>query len=106
MFSSTLDVLTCSSCAHVSRTASTFLNFSLDMPDSDATTHCELTDLIRTHLQPEVLDAENMWQCSGCGDKVRASKGQEYLQLPGMMMLHLKRFRYDPVGYFLLVFPS
>lgn len=94
-----LDVLSCSACAHVSRTPSSFLNFSLDMPDSsDTGAHCALTDLIRTHLQPEVLDVENMWQCSGCGNKVRASKAQEYVQLPGLMMLHLKRFRYDPVG--------
>lgn len=97
-------MLTCSSCAHTSRNASSFLNFSLDMPDIEANRapesapYCVLNDLIRTHLTPEVLDEENKWQCSGCGEKVRATKAQEYQNLPQLMMLHLKRFRFDPVS--------
>jgi ubiquitin C-terminal hydrolase len=38
-----------------------------------------------------------MWLCSGCQNKVRATKEQQYSQLPQAVMIHLKRFRYDPV---------
>jgi ubiquitin C-terminal hydrolase len=60
-------------------------------------THCQLRDLLHKHLQPETLDADNMWLCSGCQNKVCATKAQAYSQLPRAMMMHLKRFRYDPV---------
>ena len=59
---------------------------------------CVLNELIRTHLQPEILDEENKWTCGGCGAKVRANKTQEYVQLPKLLMMHLKRFRYDAVS--------
>lgn len=59
-----------------------------------------LKELFATHLKPEVLDEENKWQCSGCQEKVRATKAQEYSSLPQLMMVHLKRFRYDPVSLF------
>jgi ubiquitin C-terminal hydrolase len=61
-------------------------------------TACQLQSLLHRHLQPETLDAENKWQCSGCQEKVCATKTPEYQQLPTAVMVHLKRFRYDPVS--------
>lgn len=92
----------CASCGHESRNASSFLNFSVDIPDAttDGTTapSLQLRELLHRHLQPETLDAENKWLCSGCQNKVCAAKSQEYGQLPQDLVVHLKRFRYDPVS--------
>jgi hypothetical protein len=73
----------------------------VDIPDATAgeasSASQQLSDLWHKHLQPETLDADNMWLCSGCQNKVRATKEQQYSQLPQAVMIHLKRFRYDPV---------
>ena len=69
------------------------------MPDNvDATSHhTNVRDLLRAHLKPETLDSDNMWLCSGCQNKVCATKAQLYSELPKAMMIHLKRFRFDQV---------
>jgi hypothetical protein len=57
-----------------------------------------LEDIIRNSVIPETLDADNMWECSGCKTKVQAVKSQKYKELPNRLMVHLKRFRFDPTS--------
>jgi ubiquitin C-terminal hydrolase len=115
--------LLCSSCNYSSEGSSTFINISIDIPDNfelesttnnnnnnnepdyvaDATSNLnsiffELTDLLKTQMQPEVLDEDNKWECGKCKEKVQASKFQKYEKLPKTLMIHLKRFRFDPVS--------
>lgn len=56
-----------------------------------------LTDLLKFHMKSEELDADNMWECSGCSLKVQALKKLEYIAMPQRLMIHLKRFRYNTV---------
>jgi ubiquitin C-terminal hydrolase len=56
------------------------------------------TGLLSAVVNPEVLDADNKWECSGCKSKVQATKCQEVSNLPSRLFLHLKRFRFDPVS--------
>jgi ubiquitin C-terminal hydrolase len=104
-----IDVLQCSSCGHRSITNSTFLNISLDIPDRDKDESggggggevLQLAPLLASHLQPEVLDEQNKWTCSGCQQSVCATKSHELTRLPDHLWLHVKRFRYDQVQYVL-----
>lgn len=102
------DNLKCSSCQKEVKNESPFLNLSLDVPDlgsdnsgggggGSGVRGLTLKDLFESHFQPEILDEANKWQCSGCNELVRAEKTQEYVQLPQMLMIHLKRFRFDQV---------
>ena len=72
------------------------------MPENNNESSCQLTELFMKHLKSEVLDAENMWLCSNCQTKVCATKSQQYESLPKSMMVHLKRFRFDPVRNYLV----
>lgn len=65
---------------------------------STTTPPISLDDIIRQSVVPEILDADNMWECSGCNTKVQASKLQKYKELPSRLMIHLKRFRFDPTS--------
>jgi len=115
MFQGTsVDVLRSSENDYSSSKASSFLNISLDIPDQlegdhgtsssssttgtgvgGATSSMDLQKLLELQLQTEVLDEDNKLLCDD-GTKVRATKSLEYQQLPNFMMVHLKRFRYDP----------
>ena len=105
------DTLKCSadSCNHQSSTVAPFLNISVDVPDHLEGGYLsagavELQHLIKVQLAPEKLDEDNKWTCSGCNEKVCAQKVQEYQILPQLLMVHLKRFRFDPVRYDSFVF--
>ena len=105
------DVLTCPSCNHRSENPSSFISLSLDLPDNLESHDLEeggvlssspgtlLSDLLSSFIKPEVLDVDNKWECSGCKNKVQATKAQEVSGLPSRMFLHLKRFRFDPVSF-------
>lgn len=96
----------CSSCGNCSKNEAPFLNVSVDVPDSLEQSSSSvkgsglLTDLIRNQLQPEILEDDNKWLCDKCNQRVAATKSQEYLQLPKILTIHLKRFRFDPVRTF------
>ena len=117
-----IDVLLCPTCDYKRENVSAFLNISLDLsiPDKginvkeaplrldqpnvndasllDAQQRVELSVLLKLHMQIEILDPDNMWQCSGCNDRVQALKYHEYTVLPKSLMIHFKRFRYNTVS--------
>ena len=77
-------------------------NISIDIPDQleyeeAAPRVYSLAELIDAQLQPESLEDDNKWECDKCQKKVQATKALEYQTLPKLLLLHLKRFRFDPV---------
>ena len=101
------DTLSCSVCSFKKEEPSTFLNISLDIPDNleqtDGSavgavpvTTVTFDELLKKHLAAEVLDDDNMWECGGCQAKVKASKQLQYSTLPSLLVVQLKRFRFDP----------
>lgn len=106
----------CPSCSNRRESPSTFLNVSLDLPDNleqieaaaestkdTKSLSVNLVDILGALVKPEILDADNKWECSGCSSRVQAAKSQEYDSLPPRLFVHLKRFRFDPVSQ---IFPS
>jgi ubiquitin C-terminal hydrolase len=57
----------------------------------------DVRSLIQRQLEAELLDEENKWHCSQCDDKVKALKFCQFSSLPPILVVQLKRFRYDPV---------
>lgn len=118
----------CPLCSYQSIRSSPFINISIDIPDmslQDTTTVknvlegvtsttnntnsssnrnlssslYHINELIRSHLTHEQLDDDNKWNCSHCQASVSAVKYIEYQQLPTILFIHLKRFRFDPVSF-------
>lgn len=101
------DVLECPACNNKRECGSTFLNLSLDLPDNlesheaaesiSSIKKCVyLEDILRSYVTPEILDVDNKWECSSCSQRVQATKSQIFDQLPARLLVHLKRFRFDP----------
>lgn len=96
------DTLACSECGFQREMPSSFLNISIDIPDQLENEEAvskgySLVELIDAQLQPETLEDDNKWECDQCKKKVLATKALEYQTLPRLLLLHLKRFRFDPV---------
>ena len=56
----------------------------------------ELTDCFELFGREEELDAKNLWECSYCHKKVHARTKTQFLKLPPILILHLKRFKLRP----------
>jgi ubiquitin C-terminal hydrolase len=52
-----------------------------------------LTQCLQAFLEPDVIDADNAWQCQNCGKKVCAEKRTKIWRLPPLLIIHLGRFR-------------
>lgn len=104
-----LDLIQCSECQFEKATDSFFQHLSVEVPDhlegkpsSENMTHA-LSNLLSDLLKAEVLDENNKWECSSCNRKVCASRQHQFKTLPETVSIHLKRFRFDPVSYFLTI---
>eukprot|EP01038_Epipyxis_sp_PR26KG_P012144 gene12144-16261_t len=98
------DILSCPTCNYNRKQDSIYLNMSVDIPDNleegsdiNVPKFSNLIDLIKKELNPEVLDSDNMWECNNCNNKVQAVKKIEYIDVPKILLIHLKRFRFDPL---------
>jgi ubiquitin C-terminal hydrolase len=101
---SDVDVLLCASCSFTSARCDPFNSISIDIPfdaptdQSQPSAVYQLQNLIANHLQHEVLDDDNKWRCQQCNQCVAAHKYVQYESLPPTLVIHLKRFRFDPVS--------
>jgi Ubiquitin carboxyl-terminal hydrolase len=111
IFNDPIDYLVCPSCSNKKENSSPFLNVSLDISDkgtdgsdgqsesSVPTAGCRsLSELLKRHMQSEVLDADNKWQCDSCKESVQAVKSHQYSAVPSSLMVHLKRITYNTVS--------
>lgn len=100
------DTLECPQCSFKKELSTSFLDIPvsiLERPE-DLTESMDgtlpgvtLRYLLKSAMKPEVLDVDNLWCCSKCNKNVQAVKSIQYTTLAPVVMLHLKRFQYDPV---------
>lgn len=53
-----------------------------------------LSDLIDNFFKAEQQDEQNMWECEGCEQKVKALQQTKIYKSPKYLILHLKRFQH------------
>ena len=56
---------------------------------------CSLDECLRAFTEPEVLDGDNMTECSHCQQKRESTKRLQVYRFPRVLVLHLKRFGND-----------
>ncbi|KAL0225406.1 hypothetical protein RCL1_003318 [Eukaryota sp. TZLM3-RCL] len=64
----------------------------MDHNDADSIT---LNDCLDLFTSSEILDEHNKWYCPACKDFQRATKKIELYSVPDILIIHLKRFKYD-----------
>ena len=84
----------CQQCGHRNIRFEPFMYLSLPISDS-----CEtLQDCLELYLKTDVLDGANQWYCGKCKEHVDATRKIDIWILPPILIIHLKRFKYDDYG--------
>ncbi|KAK8194660.1 uncharacterized protein BKA78DRAFT_377808 [Phyllosticta capitalensis] len=79
-------------CHHVSETTETLFNLPLEVKGKDT-----LEESLRAYVEGESLDGENKYKCEPCGGRlVNAVKRTCLQSVPDNLIVHLKRFDFDP----------
>lgn len=76
-------------CGYESNRFESFTDLSLEIGGGAGSS---LEKAIAKFCRVEVLDADNMYKCSKCAKKTRAHKQFTFLDLPSVLVVHLKRF--------------
>eukprot|EP00756_Hemistasia_phaeocysticola_P015136 Hpha_TRINITY_DN15389_c2_g3::TRINITY_DN15389_c2_g3_i13::g.87589::m.87589/K11839/USP8, UBP5; ubiquitin carboxyl-terminal hydrolase 8 len=82
--------LHCPQCRHTARNFIVTQSLELPIPRGDVVS---LDQCLTKYTEPERLDEDAKWTCSGCGKKVRAEKRLSLHDAPRVLVLMLKRFR-------------
>ncbi|XP_067275282.1 ubiquitin carboxyl-terminal hydrolase 8 [Pseudorasbora parva] len=82
----------CMSCQMKSRTFETFMYLTLEMP---AGSKCSLQDCLKLFSKEERLTDSNRFYCRHCKTHRDAIKKMQIWKLPPILLVHLKRFKYD-----------
>eukprot|EP00158_Paraphelidium_tribonemae_P005325 Partr_v1_DN27279_c1_g1_i1_m38457 putative ubiquitin carboxyl-terminal hydrolase len=80
----------CLTCDTLTHRMEPFLDLSLDIPAD----HVSLTSLIKHFCRTEILSGRNKFYCDACGTYQEAEKRLKIHQLPRILVVHLKRFKY------------
>eukprot|EP00591_Stephanopyxis_turris_P004179 CAMPEP_0195513962 /NCGR_PEP_ID=MMETSP0794_2-20130614/5497_1 /TAXON_ID=515487 /ORGANISM="Stephanopyxis turris, Strain CCMP 815" /LENGTH=340 /DNA_ID=CAMNT_0040642101 /DNA_START=507 /DNA_END=1529 /DNA_ORIENTATION=+ len=83
--------LTCPDCGHESLKFDVYSTISLPVLDSEG----PLSDCLKQFTSMEQLDEENAWFCSKCKKHVCAKKLITLWSTPDILILHLKRFKFN-----------
>lgn len=59
--------------------------------EQDAT----LTQCLQMFIEPEVLGPDDKWYCPHCKEHIQAEKKMSIWRLPPILIIHLKRFKYN-----------
>lgn len=84
----------CKTCGHRNIRFEPFMYLSLPITESCRT----LQDCLHLYLKIETLDGANQWYCNKCKDHVDATRKIDIWILPPVLIIHLKRFKYDDFG--------
>ncbi|KNC48900.1 ubiquitin carboxyl-terminal hydrolase [Thecamonas trahens ATCC 50062] len=80
----------CQACPYVSERNDTFQDIQVPIRGL-----ASITDGLAAFVEPERLEGDNQYQCSGCNAKVDALKGMSIKKLPYLLSLQLARFDFD-----------
>ncbi|OQV21968.1 putative Ubiquitin carboxyl-terminal hydrolase 33 [Hypsibius exemplaris] len=69
---------------------------SLKAPNSKR--RVDLMSCLKHELQPEYMTGDNRYHCDGCGEATDAVKNIRISRLPEVLIIHLKRFKYESSG--------
>lgn len=50
---------------------------------------------LQRYIKPQLLDQDNLYDCSVCQKKVRAQRGIKFIKLPKLLNVVLQRFHFD-----------
>ncbi|KAK0637918.1 Ubiquitin carboxyl-terminal hydrolase 21 [Lasiodiplodia hormozganensis] len=79
-------------CQHVSETTETLFNLPLEVKGKET-----LEDSLKAYVEGESLEGENKYKCEPCGGRlVNAVKRTCLQSVPNNLIVHLKRFDFDP----------
>ena len=92
LYGQLLSTMNCSQCNYSSVTFDVFNNLSLELKSN---LNESLNDCLNNFVTSEYLDDDNLWKCSKCSKKVKASKKIMFWKLPKILIIHLKRFKYE-----------
>lgn len=96
-----LSQLKCLECGLTSTTYNAFLILSLPIPEKlNTSSDVTLDDCLQEFVQTELLDEQNKWHCPRCKKFTRLTKKITITRLPQVLIIHFKRFKLSPTGYF------
>lgn len=96
-----LSQLKCLECGHTSTTYNSFSILSLPIPQKLSKTGIVLLqDCLEEFTTTELLDDDNQWHCPVCRKFVKSTKKLTITRLPQILIIHFKRFKLLPTGYF------
>lgn len=82
------DFLRCHQCGYSSKNRTKFYDLQLPVKNEfENITNGSIEQALFGYLRPEILEGANAYQCSGCGQKVTASKGVGLERLPKILTL-------------------
>lgn len=96
-----IDILECPSCGFKSETAGTYQDVPINLPPpspEEEARGLHLEQLLANVTSTEVLDADNLWKCGKCSEKVAARKTTRLDSLPTTLFMHIKRLGFDNVS--------
>ena len=77
-------------CTHTSRREDEFMVLQLDVKGKRS-----IMESLDSYVQGEMLEGDNKYLCGHCNNKRDAQKRTYLVQLPQVLILHLKRFEFD-----------
>jgi ubiquitin carboxyl-terminal hydrolase 8 len=88
--------LTCPKCGRESIKFDVYSSISLPLAAKKDHSMIQLTDCIERFMEGEQLDERNAWYCPRCRQHVCALKMIALWTIPDILILHLKRFTFEP----------
>lgn len=96
-----LSQLKCLECQATSTTYNAFTVLSLPIPSKLGNTgNILLDDCLKEFTAVELLDDNNRWRCPNCKRQTKSTKKISITRLPQVLIIHFKRFKLSPQGYF------
>jgi len=90
--------VSCKTCKEESVTFDPFMTLSLPLPDKSGGKSVKLERLIEQFLNPEELSGDEQWFCPSCREMRDAVKKFDIWKVPPILVIHLKRFKFERDG--------